>query len=73
MTNLGIKELLKGRIGCSEFYYWLAKGLIGREHSLKLAPSDYPYNNGGLGYFFKGLFYHIRAKLETKLTDIGII
>ena len=72
LTNVGIKELLKGRIGCSEFYYWLAKGLIGREHSLKLEPSKYPYNNGGLGYFFKGLLYHIRAKLETKLTDIGL-
>ena len=72
LTNLGIKELLKKRIGCSDFYYWLAKGLIGREHSLKIDPSEYPYNNGGLGYFFKGLLYHIRAKLETKLTDIGL-
>ena len=64
--------MLKKRIGCSDFYYWLAKGLIGREHSLKIDPSEYPYNNGGLGYFFKGLLYHIRAKLETKLTDIGL-
>ena len=71
LTNVGIRELLKERIGCSEFYYWIVKGLIGRAHSLILEPSKYPYSNGGLGYFFKGLLYHIRAKLENKIMDIG--
>ena len=72
LTNYGIKELLKQRIGCSDILYWLAKGLVGRGHSLKLDTFKYPYNNGGLGYFFKGIFYNIRAKLENKLTDIGL-
>ena len=72
LTNYGIKELLKKRIGCSDTLYWLAKGLVGRGHSLRLEPFKYPYNNGGLGYFFKGILYHIRAKFENKLTDIGL-
>ena len=72
LTNIGIKDLLKKRIGLSEFYYWLTKGLIGRAHSLKLESFRYPYNNGGIGNFFKGLLYQIRAKLENKLIDIGL-
>jgi hypothetical protein len=72
LTNVGIKDLLKKRIGCSTFYYWLAKGLVGREHTLNLGESIHPYNNGGLGYFFKGIFYHIRANFENKLIEIGL-
>ena len=72
LTNVGIKDLLKKRIGCSEFYYWLAKGLVGRSHTLALEPSKFPYNNGGVSHFFKGIFYHIRGKFVNKLTDIGL-
>ena len=72
ITNIGIKELFKGRIGISDFYYWLAKGLIGREHTLILEQFKYPSNNGGVGYFFKDLFYHIKSKFENKLINIGL-
>ena len=72
ITNIGIKELFKERIGISEFYYWLVKGLIGREHTLILEQFKYPYNNGGVGNFFKDLFYQIKSKFETKLVNIGL-
>ena len=72
LTNIGIKELFKNRIGCSTFYYWLAKGLVGRGHTLSLEESIHPYSNGGLGYFFKDIFYHIRGKFENKLIEIGL-
>jgi hypothetical protein len=72
ITNFGIKDLIKKKIGCSNFYYWLAKGLIGRRHTLNLEQSFHPYSNGGLGYFFKDVFYHIRANFENKLVEIGL-
>ena len=72
ITNFGIKELIKNKIGCSSFYYWLAKGLIGRRHTLTLEQSFHPYSNGGIGYFFKDVFYHIRANFEIKLIEIGL-
>ena len=72
LTNIGMKDLFKKKIGCSTFYYWLAKGLVGRAHTLNLVESIHPYNNGGLGYFFKDVFYHIRSNFENKLVEMGV-
>ena len=72
ITNLGLKELLKERIDCSDFYIWLAKGLVGRRHSLKLEASSEPYNNGGLGFFFKKMYYILKAKIENQITEMGL-
>ena len=72
LTSIGIKDLFKKKIGCSTFYYWLAKGLVGRGHTLNLVESIHPYNNGGLGNFFKGIFYHIRSNFENKLVEMGV-
>ena len=72
LSSYGIKDLFKKKIGCSNFYYWLAKGLVGREHTLNIVESIHPYNNGGLGYFFKDIFYHIRSNFENKLIEMGV-
>ena len=72
LTSIGMKDLFKKKIGCSTFYYWLAKGLVGRAHTLNLVESIHPYNNGGLGYFFKDVFYHIRSNFENKLVEMGV-
>ena len=72
VTNIGLKELLKERIDCGEFYIWLAKGLVGRRHSLKLDKSKEPFNNGGLGFFFVNLYYIFLTKLEDQITEMGL-
>ena len=72
ITNKDLKKLLKERIDCSDFYIWLAKGLVGRKHTLILEKSPEPYNNGGVGLFFKNMYYICQDKLEYQLTDIGL-
>ena len=72
ITNKDLKKLLKERIDCSDFYIWLAKGLVGRKHTLRLEKSPEPYNNGGVGLFFKNIYYICKDKLEYQLTDIGL-
>ena len=72
ITKYSLKSLLKERIGCSQFYYWLAKGLVGRKHSLHLARSNIPFDNGGIGYFFSSIFFKFETQLENQLTEIGL-
>ena len=72
VTNNGLKELLKERLDCGEFYIWLAKGLVGRRHTLKLDRSKEPFNNGGLGFFFIKLYYIFQTKLEDQITQMGL-
>jgi hypothetical protein len=66
-----LKELLKEKIGCSKFYIWLAKGLVGSRHRLDLPSSKLPFNYGNIGYFFNEILYLLRKQLEDQLTDIG--
>ena len=54
------------------FYIWLAKGLVGRPHSLKLESSNLKNYNGGLGFFFKRMFYIFKSKFENQITDMGL-
>ena len=72
ISNIGLKELLKERIDCSDFYIWLAKGLVGRRHTLKLDASQRSYYNGGLGFFFKYMFYIFKSKFENQITEMGL-
>lgn len=66
ITNYGLKDLLKERIDCSDFFIWLEKGLVGRMHSLKIKSSSEPYNNGGLGFFLQNYIIFLTQKLKIK-------
>ena len=66
-----LKELLKEKIGCSNFYIWLAKGLVGSRHSLHLPSSELSFNYGAIGHFFDEIILFLRKQLENQLTDIG--
>ena len=72
LTNYKLKELLKSRIGCSEFYIWLAKGLVGRSHSLNLSSFGISYINGGISHFFEIIYYFLESQIENQITDIGL-
>lgn len=72
VTNIGLKELLKNRIGCTEFYIWLAKGLVGRRHSLNLPYSKHPFKYGGIGQFFKNIYFIFERKIENEVTQMGL-
>ena len=66
-----LKKLLKEKIGCSKFYIWLAKGLVGSRHRLHLPSSELPFNYGTIGYFFDEILLFLSKQLEDQLTDIG--
>ena len=72
LTNIGLKQLLKERLDCSAFYIWLAKGLVGRRHSLNLESSKEHFNNVGLGFFFKNIFFIFQSKVEKQINEIGL-
>lgn len=72
VTNIGLKDLLKNRIGCTEFYIWLAKGLVGRRHSLNLPYSKHPFKYGGIGQFFKNIYIIFERKIENEVTQMGL-
>ena len=71
LSKKQLKELLKEKIGCSKFYIWLAKGLVGSRHKLLLPGSELPFNYGTIGYFFDEILLFLRKQLEGQLTDIG--
>jgi len=66
-----LKELLKEKIGCSKFYIWLAKGLVGSRHRLHLPSSELPFSYGTIEYFFDEILLFLSKQLEDQLTDIG--
>ena len=72
LSKKQLKELLKEKIGCSKFYIWLAKGLVGSRHRLDLPSSELPFNYGTIGYFFDEILLFLRKQLEDQLTDIGL-
>ena len=72
LSKKQLKELLKEKIGCSKFYIWLAKGLVGSRHRLDLPSSELPFNYGTIGYFFDEILLVLRKQLEDQLTDIGL-
>ena len=72
VTSFGLKELLKNRIGCTEFYIWLAKGLVGRRHSLNLPYSKHPFKYGGIGQFFNNIYIIFERKIEKEVTQMGL-
>jgi hypothetical protein len=59
-------------MGCSEFYIWVIKGLIGNRHKLTLDKEKLTYKNGGIIQYLKWFYDHYEEKIESKITTMGI-
>ena len=71
LVEKGLKELLKERIACSDFYIWVAKGLVGQTQNISIKESVSSYINGTLVQYYIWLYYKYMNQLEEKITELG--
>ena len=64
----GLEELLKERIACSDFYIWIAKGLVGSVHELSIDSFDLDVSNITLFQYLIRIYYEYKRKIEDNLT-----
>ena len=72
LVEKGLKELLKERIGCSDFYIWIAKGLVGSPQKISIEKSISNYTNGTIDQYFVWLYYKYLALIEEHISKIGL-
>jgi hypothetical protein len=72
LSDVGVDQFLKETMGCSEFYIWVIKGLIGNRHKLTLDKEKLTYKNGGIIQYLKWFYDHYEEKIESKITTMGI-
>ena len=72
ITNLGLDQLLKQKLGCSFFFVWLANGLCGRKTSVHVTKGNIPDFVGKINGAIKTLYWHYKAKIVGEITSIGI-
>ena len=71
IVEKGLKELLKERIACSDFYIWVAKGLVGRTQNVLIKSSVSNYINGTLVQYYVWVYYKYMNQFEEKITEMG--
>ena len=71
LSRIGLGRLMRERMGSSEFYIWVAKGLIGNKQNITLENSTISFKNGGIGYYLKWLYYIYMEKIERQINDIS--
>ena len=71
LVEKGLKDLLKERIACSDFYIWVVKGLVGSVQELSLENSIMSYKNGTIVQYFIWLYYEYERKIENNLSELG--
>ena len=62
---------MKERMGSSEFYIWIAKGLVGNKQNIILENSNLTFKSGGIGHYLQWLYNIYMEKLEKQITDIS--
>ena len=72
ITNYGLDQLLKQKLGCSFFYVWLANGLCGRKTGVQVKKWNIPDFVGKINVAIKTIYRHYRAKIVGEITSIGI-
>ena len=70
LSGIGLNQLMEERMGCSSFYIWAAKGLVGNKNELDLE-SSYKSFNGTIINYFEWLYYYYLNQLEGQITEIG--
>jgi hypothetical protein len=71
LSSIGADEFLKNRMGCSEFYVWIIKGLIGNKHHLDLDEQFLTYKNGGFIQYLKWFYNNYKQIIESQITSMG--
>ena len=71
ISDIGLHELLKERIGCSDFYIWVAEGLIGRKQNLTLENVNLNFKNGKISQYLQYIYYNYINNIESRMTGIG--
>ena len=72
LAEKGLENLLKERIACSDFYIWLAKGLVGSSQNLLIEKSVSNFRNGTIVQYCIWLYYEYLSKIEDNLSSVGI-
>jgi hypothetical protein len=72
ITNLGLDQLLKQKLGYSFFYVWLANGLCGRKTGINVAKGNIPDFVGKINGALKTIYRHYKSKIVGEITSIGI-
>ena len=72
ITNYGLDQLLKQKLGCSFFYVWLANGLCGRKTGVQVKKWNVSDFVGKINVAFKTIYRHYKAKIVGEITSIGI-
>jgi len=70
LSGIGLNQLMEERMGCSGFYIWATKGLIGNINKIDLE-SNYQSFNGTIINYFEWIYLYYLNQFEGKITDIG--
>ena len=71
LSKIGLGRLMRERMGSSDFYIWVAKGLVGNKQQIILENSYLSFKNGGIEYYLKWLYYIYMKKIEKQISDIN--
>ena len=71
LSKTGLGRLMRERMGSSEFYIWVAKGLVGNKQNIILEDSNLTFKSGGIGQYLQWLYYIYMDKLEKQISDIS--
>ena len=72
ITNFGLDQLLKQKLGCSFFFVWLANGLCGRKTSINVNKGEVPDFVGKINGAIKTIYSYYKSKIIGEITSIGI-
>ena len=72
ISKLGLEHLLINKFAFSSFFIWTAKGLIGRQHSIKLEPYTIQLYIGGFKGILKKIIQRYKKAVVSELVTIGI-
>ena len=72
ISNIGLDQLLKQKLGCSFFFVWLANGLCGKKTSVNVTKGNIPDFVGKINGAIKTVYWHYKAKIIGEITSIGI-
>ena len=71
LSGIGLDQLLRERIGCSEFYIFLVNGLIGNKQKITLENSILDFKNGGIEQYLNWIYFKYLEKIENQINKFG--
>ena len=71
LAEKGLKNLLKERFACSDFYIWVSKGLVGSTQNLSIKDCSWDFKNGTIVQYCIWLYYEYLTKIQDKISNVG--